>query len=347
MQVTVQGISSANPLASSRGRVDDPFSFEGCSTRRLVSAQEVSGGRLDGSLLFTQVHQPVGSSARPSNLLMSDSSHTPKTSRDGTTAGSEAESADSTALIARPKAEELSIATTTPADTVVTETVTRDTSPAQTTQDSTQPPTFRSQTWQSWSRTNGDGVVESDWNREEIATTEDGRIHWTRQHQDDPEESGFLDVEETTRLLTSAQTSMLPFASHLASMMMPFHLGGMLLPSLLIGWQDPSMSGSPFRNSSPAGENKGDDTDTTRRIRTQLPPIYPFTSMMMGSVFPLRPMWPMTSVMDPWPMGGGVFRSPWDSLVPSVRPQLQSTDTRLLEASPDEVPSSPVASSGA
>lgn len=180
-----------------------------------------------------------------------------------------------------------------------------------------------------------------------MATTEDGRIRWTRQHQGDPEESGFLDAEETTGLLTSAQRSMLPFASHLASMMMPFHMGGMLLPSMLTRWQDPSMFGSPFRRTSPVGENKGDDTDTTRRTRSQLPPIDPFTSMMMRSVFPLRPMWPVMSMMDPWPMGGGVFHSPWDSLVPSVRPQLQSTNTRLLEASPDEVPSRSSASSAA
>ncbi|GFZ45398.1 hypothetical protein JCM24511_03124 [Saitozyma sp. JCM 24511] len=277
---------------------------------------------------------------------MSGTSQPPKTSRDSLTAGSEAASTDSTALIVRPKAEELSVATTTPADTVVAETVTHDTSPPQTTKDSTHQPTFHSQTWQSWSRTNGDGMVESDWNREEMATTEDGRIHWTRQHRDDPEESGFFNDEETIRLLTSAQTSMLPFASHLASMMMPFHMGGML-PSILTRWQDPSIFGSPSRRPSPVGENKGDDTDTTRRIRTQLPPIDPFTSMMMGSVFPLRPLWPMTSMMDPWPMGGGVFRSPWDSLVPSVRLQLQPTNTRLLEHSPNEVTSSPVASSAA
>ncbi|RSH89233.1 hypothetical protein EHS25_002345 [Saitozyma podzolica] len=125
---------------------------------------------------------------------MSDISQPPKTSRDGSKADSEAATAESKALIVRPEAEELSVATTTPADTVVAETVSRDTSPPQTsppqtTQASTPRPTFQSQTWQGWSRTGGDGVVESDWNKEEMATTEDGRIRWTRQHQGDPEES--------------------------------------------------------------------------------------------------------------------------------------------------------------
>lgn len=307
------------------------------------------GGGSTSHCASPQFHQPFGILFLYNHptFFMSDNSQPTKASRDSSTAGSEAASVDSTALIVRPKVEELSVSTTTPADTVVAETATRDTSPPQTTKQSTQRPTFQSQAWQSWSRTNEDGVVESDWNKEEMATTEDGRIRWTRQHQGDPEESGFLDAEETTRLLTSAQTNMLPLASHLASMMLPFHLGGKLLPSLLTWWQDPSMLGSSSRRPSPAGENKGDDTDTTRRTRTQLPPIDPFTAMMMGSVFPLRPMWPMMSMMDPWPMGGGVFRSPWDSLVPSVRPQLQPTNTRLLESSPSEVPSSPVASSGA
>jgi hypothetical protein len=107
------------------------------------------------------------SSARPSNFFMSDISQPPKTSRDGSKADSEAATAESKALIVRPEAEELSVATTTPADTVVAETVSRDTSPPQTsspqrTQASTPRPTFQSQTWQSWSRTGGDGVVESD-----------------------------------------------------------------------------------------------------------------------------------------------------------------------------------------